>query len=247
MAPGDPRRECSEEGRRKPALPRRESKADDREAGAPPEGDEQASEATEETGASEEAAEDLEDLLGREQEEREALEEKLLRLRAEFDNYRKRQAREFHRLCSAGKKDLIEELLTVLDNVRRAEELSEEGHSAEEILAGMFQTAGQLNDILRREGLERLEVDSGDHFDPNVHEAMLAEEVADAEHDMVLDVFQDGYMLEQELLRPARVKVGKPAPGASGPDSEGDSAAEVSDDDGEEAEGEDRTEGEEQE
>jgi molecular chaperone GrpE (heat shock protein) len=81
----------------------------------------------------------------------------------------------------------------------------------------MFQTTGQLTDILRREGLERLKVESGDHFDPNFHEAMIAEEVEDAEHDLVMDVFQDGYMLEQELLRPARVKVGKPAGGVASP------------------------------
>jgi len=228
MAPGDPRRERSQEGRRSHAPPRREAEDEDQKAEVPVKVEEEEPEAAPEGGADAQEkteGEDLEELLRREQEEREALEEKLLRLRAEFDNYRKRQAREFHRLCSAGKRDLIEELLAVLDNVRRAEELSEEGHSSEEILAGMFQTAGQLNDILRREGLQRLEVGSGDHFDPNVHEAMLAEEVEEAEHDMVLDVFQDGYMLEQELLRPARVKVGKPLRGTSPPSSEAEASA----------------------
>jgi len=229
MAPGDPRRERSQEGRRSHSPPRRESGDEETKAEVPVKVEEEEPDVAPEDGGPQaqdkSEGEDLEELLRREQEEREALEEKLLRLRAEFDNYRKRQAREFHRLCSAGKRDLIEELLAVLDNVRRAEELSEEGHSAEEILAGMFQTAGQLNDILRREGRQRLEVDSGDHFDPNVHEAMLAEEVEEAEHDMVLDVFQDGYMLEQELLRPARVKVGKPLRGTSPPDSEDEAPA----------------------
>lgn len=225
MAPGDPRRERSQKERRSHAPPRRESGDEHKDAEVPVKvEEEEETEAAPEGGGSEAPGKaegkDVEELLRREQEEREALEEKLLRLRAEFDNYRKRQAREFHRLCSAGKRELIEELLAVLDNVRRAEELSEEGHSAEEILTGMFQTAGQLNDILCREGLQRLEVDSGDHFDPNVHEAMLAEEVEEAEHDLVLDVFQDGYMLEQELLRPARVKVGKPVRDTAPPDSE---------------------------
>lgn len=235
MVPGDPRRERSQEGRRSHSPPRRESADEETKAEVPVKVEEEEPEAAPEDGGpraqDKPEGEDLEELLRREQEEREALEEKLLRLRAEFDNYRKRQAREFHRLCSAGKRDLIGELLTVLDNARRAEELSEEGHSAEEILAGMFQTAGQLNDILRREGLQRLEVDSGDHFDPNVHEAMLAEEVEEAEHDLVLDVFQDGYMLEQELLRPARVKVGKPVRGAAPSDSEpGTSSSEEAED-----------------
>ncbi len=241
MVPGDPRRKSSEEGRRKPSPPRREGE-EERRAEVPVVIDSGEEEASAESGTSEapeeQEGEHLEDQLRREEEERKSLEERLLRLRAEFDNYRKRQAREFRRLCSAGKRDLIEELLTVLDNVRRAEELSEEGHSAEEILAGMFQTAGQLNDILTREGLQRLEVDSGDHFDPNVHEAMLAEEVEDAEHDMILDVFQDGYMLEQELLRPARVKVGKPASGTAEGVSEAE--AEESDSSGEEADEEEQ-------
>lgn len=228
MGQGDPRREASDNGRREPS-PRRRGEDDEREGAIVPVQGEEAETAeagetdeTSETEAVEDGEVDLEELLHTEERERKSLEEKLLRLRAEFDNYRKRQAREFHRLCSAGKRDLIEELLTVLDNVRRAEELSEEGHSADEILAGMFQTAGQLGDILRREGLDRLKVEPGDPFDPNVHEAMIAEEVEDAEHDLVLDVFQDGYMLEQELLRPARVKVGKPSAesGSSGGDEE---------------------------
>jgi molecular chaperone GrpE len=232
MGEGDPRREASEKGRREPAPPRREAEGEEEGAIVPAgNGEAEAPAADEEEPASgtespESEDTDLEGLLHREERERKSLEDKLLRLRAEFDNYRKRQAREFHRLCSAGKRDLIEELLTVLDNVRRAEELSEEGHSADEILAGMFQTAGQLGDILRREGLDRLKVESGDPFDPNVHEAMIAEEVEDAEHDLVLDVFQDGYMLEQELLRPARVKVGKPASGGASDDEDGESGEE---------------------
>lgn len=139
------------------------------------------------------------------------LQEKLLRLQAEFDNYRKRQARDFRRLCEQGKKDLIRELLTVLDNYHRAAHLVEEGdHSVEEIADGLLKTSEQLVSILKQEGLEELEIAEGDPFDPNIHEAMLAENRDGLDQDTVLEVFQKGYTLGQDLLRPARVRVGKP-------------------------------------
>ena len=139
------------------------------------------------------------------------LQEKLLRLQAEFDNYRKRQARDFRRLCEQGKKDLIQELLAVLDNYHRAEQLVEEGgHSEEEIADGLMKTSEQLVSILNQEGLKELEIAEGDPFDPNIHEAMLAENRDGLDQDTVLEVFQKGYTLGQDLLRPARVRVGKP-------------------------------------
>jgi len=139
------------------------------------------------------------------------LQEKLLRLQAEFDNYRKRQARDFRRLCEQGKKELIEELLAVLDNYHRAEKLVEEGgHSVEEIADGLMKTSEQLVSILKQEGLSELEVAKDEPFDPNIHEAMLAENREGLDQDTVLEVYQKGYRLGQELLRPARVKVGKP-------------------------------------
>lgn len=142
--------------------------------------------------------------------ERARLMDRLMRLQAEFDNYRKRQARDFRRLCSQGKRELISELLAVLDNYHRAERLVEEGgHSVEEIADGLMKTSDQLERILAQEGLEELEVSRSDPFDPNIHEAMLAEDTDDLDIDRVLEVFQKGYMLNDELLRPARVKVGR--------------------------------------
>ncbi len=150
------------------------------------------------------------------------LQEKLLRLQAEFDNYRKRQARDFRRLCEQGKKELIQELLAVLDNYHRAEQLVEEGgHSVEEIADGLMKTSEQLVSILKQEGLKEVEIADGDPFDPNIHEAMLAEHRDGLDQDTVLEVFQKGYTLGQDLLRPARVRVGKPlSPSATGEQSE---------------------------
>jgi len=139
------------------------------------------------------------------------LQDKLLRLQAEFDNYRKRQARDFRKLCDQGKIDLIKELLAVLDNYHRAENLVKEGgHSVEEITNGLMKTSEQLVEILKQEGLRELDVKKDDPFDPNIHEAMIAENREGLKRDTVLEIFQKGYQIGQDLLRPARVRVGKP-------------------------------------
>jgi molecular chaperone GrpE len=137
------------------------------------------------------------------------LREKLLRIGAEFENYRKRQARDFNRLCNQGRKDLIEELLVVLDNFDRAEDHRNGSHTAEEIESGLVQTLQMLRSILEREGLSEIVTSEMEPFDPNVHEAMIAENRNDLERDSVLQVLQKGYRFGSELLRPVRVRVGK--------------------------------------
>ncbi len=140
---------------------------------------------------------------------RDALREQVLRLQAEFDNYRKRQARDFHRLCSKGKRDLIAEMLVVLDNFDRAREHFESGTQPSEILPGLFQTAGQMTAILGKEGLEAMDLEPMMPFDPHQHEAVVAEDLPGAVQDVVLEVYRRGYTYEKEVLRPALVKVGR--------------------------------------
>jgi molecular chaperone GrpE len=144
------------------------------------------------------------------------LREKLLRVGAEFENYRKRQARDFNRLCSQGRRDLVEELLVVLDNFDRAEEHRNGSHSPEEIESGLTQTLTMLRSILEREGLSVIATEVMDPFDPNIHEAMIAEDREDIERDSVLQVLQKGYRFGNELLRPVRVKVGRALSGKDG-------------------------------
>gem|GEM_PF-499378 len=139
------------------------------------------------------------------------LRESLIRLQAEFENYRKRQAREFRRLSIQGKRALMVELLAVLDNFDRAMlHRDENGHPPQEIAEGMFRTADLMRRILEQEGLQALDVRSSDPFDPNIHEAMVATEVDGIQIDTVLEILEKGYLLNDELLRPARVVVGKP-------------------------------------
>lgn len=205
-ASNDPRRK-KVHGRRRPRRSGR--------AGREPEGTEESPEGTANNRAdatTNELEERIEEALSAAQghaQKAEEFKKDLVRLQAEFDNYRKRQAREFRRLCNEGKRALINELLPVIDNFDRAATLREEGHGSEEILTGMFQTVAQMHALLLKEGLEEIRTGAGDPFDPNIHEAMVAEELEDADTDLVLEVFQKGYLLENELLRPARVKVGR--------------------------------------
>ncbi len=147
--------------------------------------------------------------------ERDELLDRYQRLAAEFDNYRKRQARDFNRLIDQGRKKLVSELLTVLDNFDRARETAQGEHSDKEIVDGILQTYQQLKGILKREGLEELPSVPGDQFDPNIHEAMFAEDIEEGDFDVVLEVYQKAYRFGQDLLRPARVKVGR-APARNG-------------------------------
>lgn len=145
--------------------------------------------------------------------ERDDLLDRYQRLAAEFDNYRKRQARDFKRLIEQGRRKLIEELLTVVDNFDRAKAICREDHSDKDVVNGIMQTSEQLQNVLKKEGLEEVLTESGDPFNPNIHEAMVAEGVDEGDVDIVLEVFQKGYYFGDDLLRPARVKVGKVTPG----------------------------------
>lgn len=145
------------------------------------------------------------------------LHDRNLRLQAEFNNFRKRQAREFSRLCSQGKRELVENLLDVLDNFERAmKHRNDKEHGLDEVAEGMYRTIAQFKEVMQKEGLEILEVKEKDAFAPEMHEAMYAEEVEGLKEDTVIEVLQNGYMLNNELLRPARVRVGKPPKAMNG-------------------------------
>ena len=138
------------------------------------------------------------------------------RLAAEFDNYRKRQARDFKRLIEQGRRKMIEELIPVIENFDRARQTCQGEHSDKEVVDGIMQTSDQLTNVLKKEGLAEVETKSGDPFDPNIHEAMAAENIEEGKVDIVLEVYQKGYFFGQDLIRPARVKVGKVSSGIGG-------------------------------
>ncbi len=128
----------------------------------------------------------------------------LQRLAAEFDNYRKRAARDQEALIARAHERLVQELLPVLDDLERALEAAEQ-HEEAKLEDGVRLVHRALADVLRKEGVEEIETEGA--FDPHVHEALLAQpgEGVDAGH--VLQVLQKGYRLGDRVVRPARVIV----------------------------------------
>lgn len=137
-------------------------------------------------------------------EERDQLAEALLRLRAEFDNYRKRSAKELVDARSCAQGDLLVDLLPVLDNLERALDAAEH-HEEGKVLQGVRMTRDLFVGLLGRAGVEEIE-GVGTAFDPQVHDAM-AHQPSDEEEGVVTAVLERGYRQGEQVLRPARVVV----------------------------------------
>ncbi len=135
--------------------------------------------------------------------ERDELFERLQRLAAEFDNYRKRNARENAALAERANERLVKELIPILDDLGRALEAASE-HEEARLEEGVRLVHRSLADVLKKEGLA--EIETNGKFDPHVHEALLSQP-SDAEEGSVIEVVQKGYKLGDKVLRPARVVV----------------------------------------
>ena len=127
-----------------------------------------------------------------------------LRLAADFDNYRKRVAREHAELTTRANERLVNELLPVLDDLERALEAAAE-HEEAKLEEGVKLVHRSLVALLERHGLSEIATEGS--FDPHVHEALLAQPGEGAEEGAVLQVLQKGYRLGDRVLRPARVIV----------------------------------------
>jgi molecular chaperone GrpE len=149
----------------------------------------------------EEVVEQEVDALAEVTRERDVYLDDLQRLKAEFDNYRKRAARDQESLVARAHERLVKELLPVLDDLGRALEAAEQ-HEEAKLEDGVRLVHRQLSDVLAKEGLTEIETDGA--FDPHVHEALLAQP-SDAEPGTVIEVLQKGYFLGDHVLRPARV------------------------------------------
>jgi molecular chaperone GrpE len=126
------------------------------------------------------------------------------RVQADFENYRKRAAREQERLIAHAHERLVRELLPVLDDLERALEAAER-HEEAQLVEGVKLVERSLRDALRKEGLAEIETDGA--FDPHVHEALLTQPSDGMEAGSVLEVVQRGYRLGDKVVRPARVIV----------------------------------------
>jgi molecular chaperone GrpE len=162
--------------------------------------------ASEETTGSEQAEKaiaELEERLALLERERDEVIDDLKRVAADFDNYRKRVARDQEALVARAHERLVKELLPVLDDLERALVAAEE-HEEAKLEDGVRLVHRELRDALSKEGLVEIETDGA--FDPHVHEALLTQP-SEADDGAILQVIQKGYRLGDRVLRPARVVV----------------------------------------
>jgi molecular chaperone GrpE len=160
--------------------------------------------------------EDLESKLTAAQEQAQEHYDRLLRLSAEFDNYKKRTSREMRDVVRYANEKLIKELLGVVDNLERAiDSVAQETPSDTSLVEGINLTLSEVMKILQRYDVQPVKA-LGETFDPAFHQAMMQQEVEDQPANMVVQEMQKGYVMHDRLLRPAMVVVSKakeaPAP-----------------------------------
>ncbi len=152
-----------------------------------------------------------EEVAGQEEDELARVKSQLAYLAAEFDNYRKRIAREQESLVAFGNERILLAILPFLDNLERAVSQSQAIENAEALLSGVQMTYEQVLGELRKFGLEQIS-SVGEPFDPNLHEAIARVAWEGKPEGTVLAESRKGYLLNGRLLRPAQVSVAQGAP-----------------------------------
>jgi len=145
-----------------------------------------------------------------EEKEKEAKEnyDRMLRLAADLENYKKRALKEKEDWRKFANEDLIKAILPFVDNLERAVNHAEKVEDANVLIEGVRLTLQQLHQTLNKFGVSPVE-SVGKPFDPTIHEAMVVIETDQHEPNQVLEEFQKGYFLNDRLLRPATVSVAK--------------------------------------
>lgn len=171
---------------------------------------------TEEHFQQEEQAEQAEQIEERQPEQE--VDDRLLRLAADFENYKKRAARERQEYVQLANERLIAELIPILDDLERALSAAEQ-HEEAQLEEGVLLVHRSLAGLLERHGVKAIETEG--KFDPYVHEALLSQP-SEAEEGSVIDVVQKGYKLGERVVRPARVVIAAPPPPTASEEPEGD-------------------------
>lgn len=136
--------------------------------------------------------------------------DKLLRLQADFDNYKKRLDKDKIEFVKFANEEIIVEILKILDDFERAVEAGKTKHDFEILYKGVEMIYNDLKEFLKQKGLKEIEA-KGKPFNPHEHDAMMQEETDALPEDHVIEELQKGYMLNGRVIRPAKVKVAKPA------------------------------------
>ncbi len=154
--------------------------------------------------------------------ERDRLKDQLLRVAADFDNFRKRTKKDIEHAERRAKEDVLREILPVIDNLERAVQAAQGATDVASVVTGIEMVLKGFEDASGRIGLEKIS-SLGQRFDPTVHDAFQQQESAEHPPGTILAEYQPGYRLGDRLLRPAMVVVSKKPPE---PAPEGDGGGE---------------------
>lgn len=130
--------------------------------------------------------------------------DRLLRLQADFDNFRRRSAKEREEISAVVTQNFCKDMLPLLDNFERA--MAAETKDVEAFQKGVEMIFTQFQEILKKNGLEHIEA-VGQKFDPNFHQAVMRVEDSEKEDDTVAQELQKGYMVKGRVIRPSMVQV----------------------------------------
>lgn len=131
-------------------------------------------------------------------------EDRALRLQADFENFRRRTSKEKEELAAVVTQGLLKDMLPLLDNFERA--MAAEAKDGEAFQKGVEMIFTQFTEILKKNGLEHIEVE-GQKFDPNFHQAVMRVQNAELEDDDIAQELQKGYMVKGRVIRPSMVQV----------------------------------------
>lgn len=156
----------------------------------------------------EEQTDELKTKLEEKIKELEELNDRFLRLQADFINYKKRVEKEKESIYAYASEELICQILPVIDNFERALDSVNDSQKDDSFYKGIEMVYKQLLDILKKNGLEEINA-IGEKFDPNLHHGVAQEESSEHEEDTIIEVYQKGYKLKDKVIRPSMVKISK--------------------------------------
>lgn len=163
----------------------------------------------EEVGVQEEAEDETQQLqneIAKLQELLEEKENKILRVQADFENYKRRTRIEQETIQKYRSQTIVSEILPALDSFERALQINADNDQTKSLLQGMQMVQRQLVDALKNEGVEIIPA-VGEQFDPALHQAVMQAEDENYESNVVVEELQKGYKLKDRVIRPSMVKV----------------------------------------
>lgn len=134
--------------------------------------------------------------------------DRLLRLQADFDNYKKRLEKDKIEFIKFANEEILSEILKIIDDFERAVEAGKTKHDFETLYKGIEMIHKDFKEFLKQKGIKEINA-SGKRFNPNEHEAMMLEETDKHPEDHIIEEFQKGYTFNGRVIRPAKVKVAK--------------------------------------